>query len=478
MLLLFLTAKPQIYIRTAQGDSVKITFKVDSLHRYGGNGTITWTNTKGDYGDYKPPVVVAPKYLHEYNYSYDYSNLIFEGRQEAIVDTTFGVVCIENRNFKDEVTELHPTYTWDKAYRSVPIIDIKTSKPVVISNCVFVGAGDFIHARFPNANVTINNCVFIGLPPTIAKHPRGSVFYTAFGKNVRISNNYFEQVRGISIEESQYNDVIVTQNKVQNIDGRFSQPGTRGASRTDPYTSRAPAYFLEVRLASVRYMNIKYNEVINYPDKSAIEDFILLNKVAFNYGGYDENGNPPPEYQNITIEQNFMYGNWSYPFSEKNSTYTGAGIRITGVGSNSTTASYDNVLISGKGYRIETTGTHQMLGNKKVFSHKHPNGKPYLPVIETFYIGDPSNTGAVANNRIQNNSVDHLQKINVSDQQGSQKWDDVPINTTESYESNKEADNTTLQDEEDEYGIWRYNTVSKGINVGPVKEVMSCLEEE
>jgi hypothetical protein len=420
LLLLFLTAKPQIYIRTADGDSVKIEFKVDSLHRYGGNGTVTWTSTKGDYGDYKPPLIIAPKYLHAYNYSYDYSDLTFEGRQEAITDTTFGVVCIENRNFRDDVTTLHPTYTWDKAYRTIPIIDIKTTKPVVISNCVFVGAGDFIHARFPNANVTIVNCVFIGLQPTIEKHPRGSVLYAAFGKSVTVENNYFEQVRGISIEESQYNNVTIIQNKAKNIDGRFAHPGTRGASRTDPYTSRTAAYFLEVRLASVHYLNIKYNEVINYPDQSAIEDFILLNKVDFNYGRYEDNGEPPPEYQNINIDQNFFYGNWSYPFSEKNSTYTGAGVRITGVGSSSTTSTYDNVLISGKGFRIETTGTHQMLGNKKVFSHKHPK----------------------------------------------------------SFESNKEADNTTLQDEEDAYGVWRYSTISKGINVGPFKGVISCVEED
>lgn len=459
LLLITLSSTAQIYIRTQEGDSIKIDLVVDSLWRDGGKGTVTWGYTYGKYDSLKMPLIIAPKYLHNYNYSFDYSNLEFEGRQPAITDTTSGTLYIKNRNFKDEVTTPHPTYTWENAYKSVPIIDIKTYKKIVIENCVFVGAGDFVHARFPNSDVTIKNCVFVGLEPTIKDMPRGTVLYSASGKYVDVQNNYMEQVRGVYVEESKYNTINIRANKVKNIDGRFSNTASRASTRSNEYVVRAPAYFVKLSLVSVTTASIMYNEVINYPGQSAVQDIIYVTKLAAH--GYGD------EYPNLNIEYNFLYGNWSYPFSDRNENYQGAAIRLTGKGTSASITIYENSVISGKDIRFEVGSGHQVRNNVKMFSHLMPDGSPYVPPIYTFNIVDPFNLKTVGPMNIEANSVYHLNKILVTDRDSASSWDSVALNTTTSYRGNTEGENTTLRDEQDEYARWRYVTTEKGVNIGP-----------
>ena len=157
LLLITIGSSAQIFILNQDGDSIKIEFTMDTLYRDGGEGSVKWTFSYGKYDTLKPPLIVAPKFLHDYNYSFDYSGLEFEGRQPAITDTTTGTFYVRDRNFMDEVTEKHPNYVVEGTYMTIPIIDVKTKKKVVIENCVFVGAGDFIHARFPNADETVQD---------------------------------------------------------------------------------------------------------------------------------------------------------------------------------------------------------------------------------------------------------------------------------------------------------------------------------
>ena len=461
--LIALSSRSQIYILNQDGDSVKIEFTMDTLYRDGGEGTVKWTFSYGKYDTLKPPLIVAPKFLHDYNYSFDYSGLEFEGRQPAIIDTTTGTFYVKDRYFKDEVTEKHPNYVIKGTYMTIPIIDIKTKKKVIIENCVFVGAGDFIHARFPNADVTVRNCVFVGLPPTIKDFPRGKAVYIALGKYVDIQNNYLEQVRGFYVEESRYDRINIRANKAKNIDGRFSNQGSRGRARDNTYLLRAPAYFIKLSLVSMISAIIQYNEVINYPNESAIEDFILISKN--NADGYGD------EYPNLNVEYNFFYGNWSYPFADRNENYHGAVVRVTGAGTSAQIRVTENSAISGKDFRIEAGNNNEFRKNVKMFSHKHPDGSPYLPEIFTFNVLDPANTNSMSNSRIEENSIAQLTRIKVSDREDGQVWDNVDINTTSSYSGNREAENTTLADEQDEYSRWRYIATERGINIGPFKMI-------
>jgi hypothetical protein len=432
---------------------------MDTLYRDGGEGTVKWKFSYGKYDTLKPPLIIEPKNLHDYNYSFDYSGLEFEGRQPAIRDTSMGTFYVRDRNFMSTETIPHPEYTWKGSYKTIPIIDIKTKKKVIIENCVFVSAGDFIHARFPNADLTLRNCVFIGLPPSIKDYPRGLALYMATGKYADVQNNYLEQARGFHIEDSKYDHVTVRANKAKNIDGRFSNQGSRGQMRTNSYLLRAPAYFLKLSQVSVGTATVMYNEVINYPDESAIEDFVLITKIGAN--GYGD------EYPNINVEFNFFYGNWSYPASTKNDNYDGAVIRIAGAGTTASVSVNENVAISGKDYRVEIGYNNRVTKNVKLFSHKHPDGSDYKPVVRTFSIVDSLDVGVISGTMMEDNKILHLTKVMVSDVDSGQVWKDVPINTTISYTGNKEAINATLRDEQDEYIRWKYVATDRGVNIGP-----------
>jgi hypothetical protein len=205
---------------------------------------------------------------------------------------------------------------WESRDYGTPAVRVATAAPVVIENSTIRATG--IKIRADGADITVRHSKIYGLNPNVAGTATWWGFYADWAKNIRIVNSHFEHTGGIGVnffsgDGSSNQTIKVLRNTAKNIDGRKSN-GSGGYQST----YQVPSQFVAVwhvrgpNNAGLANVKIAYNQVINEPGKSGVEDNINI---------YQSRGTPSSP---IDIHDNYIDG--AYPATGPSGGFSGGGI--------------------------------------------------------------------------------------------------------------------------------------------------------
>ncbi|MCA8829551.1 hypothetical protein [Hymenobacter pini] len=229
------------------------------------------------------------------------------------------------RSGSDAVLVIRQGGTYTGRYHSThsgqACVQIATTEPVVLENCEFSGPGLLVDARMGGANLTIRNCRGIGELPTVDNQARGRFLELNDGVQLLAEHNYLEHTGGLLVYRWQGNGtpsqtITVRYNQARNIDGRYRNGGGAKVS------------FLQLNeVHGVENISISWNEVVNIPDQSLVEDNINLH----NSSGTARHP--------LVVQHNYIQG--AYPVPATAPKFTGSGITTDGDASSAlTTTAY------------------------------------------------------------------------------------------------------------------------------------------
>ncbi|WP_250419034.1 glycosyl hydrolase [Pontibacter deserti] len=353
------------------------------------------------------------------------------------------------------------TYTgkWESRDSEVPAVEIKTSEPVTIVNSNIRSAGYLIKSWGYSVNVTVKHTNGYGLEPTVFYHykkPRRFLTADEFA-NVVIENCYMEQTAGIAIGDkyvgnaTEKETIKIRFNKAKNIDGRI-------------YQDTELVNFVSFNFrGSVPYAEIAWNEVINEPDNSLVEDNINLSNSR------GKRSSP------ILIHNNYIQG--AYPFPSDAKDYSGGGILSDswykkGMGHPDSVATayvkiYDNQTVNLCNYNYAIAGGNniEIYNNRAVTSALLAEGRPVSTHNIGIYGYDYYKTGATYNNKVYNNTINVM--ATCADERYNENY--FPDGKVKAFNNTFLPDTIiTLQHERMEYKLWLEKLRKNGIKLGPI----------
>ncbi|GAA4432513.1 hypothetical protein GCM10023188_21100 [Pontibacter saemangeumensis] len=348
---------------------------------------------------------------------------------------------------------------WESRDSNVSAVEVTTSEPVIIENSNIRGAGRMIRsAGHGAANITVRNTNAYGLAPTPWHDYKRTRYFVAVDEftNIVVENCYIEGAAGINLGGRYLGNGTTSQtiriryNKVKNIDGRI-------------YGGVAGVCFVGLNFRNpVKNAEIAWNQVINEPGNSIVEDNINLS----NSRGTSDSP--------IRIHDNYIQG--AYPLNPKSGTYSGGGI-ITdswyhaGMGTPSDVATahvkiYNNQTVNMSNYNYSIAGGNniEIYNNRAVTSALLPDGTP----VNTHNIGltgyDYYNLGATHSNAVHNNLIG-VMGIYANELNTNSYFPDGTA--VRNYNNTHMSGRVTKQHEQDEFAMWQNKLNQNGIVVGP-----------
>lgn len=346
------------------------------------------------------------------------------------------------------------TYTgnWESKDTEIPAVEVKTSEPVTIIRSNIRGAGYLIKSWGYGANLTIKHTNGYGITPTPWKDyhkPRRFLALDVF-KNLVVEHCYLENTAGIYLgveyvgNYTTENTIKIRFNKVKNVDGRI-------------YDGKYNVQFVQFNFRrNIKYAEIAWNEVINEPENSAVEDNINI---------YNSRGTPDSP---ILIYNNFIKGGYPVPASEKK--YTGGGIMVDSPAKDTTAVSayvkiYDNQLVGLGNHCIAVaSGNHiEICNNRAIVAAQFDDGSPYSFWTSGIWANDYYKNSAFYKINIHHNT------IAVTGQTGTWRNDltEKTTSITNSFENMILPGQVTKEMEEQEYLIWQQKLELANIKLGP-----------
>jgi hypothetical protein len=336
---------------------------------------------------------------------------------------------------------------------NTPVIRINTPDPVIIENSILVGAGDIIWANNGGANLTIRNNQAYGLTPTVDNRGRGRFLAASGARNLNVTGNYLEHTTGFTIYQwsgdgSPSQTVTILRNKVKNIDGRQRNGGFTMSNFVGLNTVR-----------NVGNIEIAWNQVINEPDLSSVEDNINF----YNSGGTSSSP--------ARVHDNYVQG--AYPLPATDGTFSGTGFTTDGDGSSaSTTAAfiqaYNNQFISTCNAAMNIAAGHDIrfYNNRMVTSGMLPDGRRLNGTYAATAIFNAYQQPAsvMYNNSVDNNTIGFVKWGYSSPYQDRH---DLSSGACANCPSNTHLPNPiTVQTEQNEYVLWTQKLSQNGITLG------------
>ncbi|RSK48989.1 hypothetical protein [Hymenobacter rigui] len=244
-------------------------------------------------------------------------------------------------------------------------VRVETTEPVVLDGCELRGPGRLIDATAGGSHLTVRNCRAYGAPQTADNQAQGRFLEVNDGVSLLAENNYLEHTAGILVyrwqgDGSANQSIAVRRNQARNIDGRFRNGGGAKVS------------FLQLNdIHGLGNIDISWNEVINEPDQSMVEDNINLHNTS------GTSTSP------LRVHHNYIQG--AYPVPATAPKFTGSGITTDGDASSAqlTTAyveAFENVVVStcNAGMNI-AAGHHNRFHHNRIISSGLLAGGTHLP---------------------------------------------------------------------------------------------------
>ena len=294
---------------------------------------------------------------------------------------------------------------WQSDNPDVAAVSIRTTAPVIIENSNLRGKGNLIETAVGDVDLTVRNSRGYGLNPGVAGRVPGRFLDGQSFDNIRIENNYMEGTSGIWLlsykgQRATGDTVKILNNQVRNIDGRKSD-GVGGWLDFNTRTRISDGYeedgyefaqFVQLdKVQNVPGIEIAWNEVINEPGESRVEDNINI---------YLSSGTASSP---ILIHDNYIHGaytikpwqgntsdgTWNYDWS-----FSGGGILLgdgkpTSAGEAAAyVKAYNNQVISTTNYAIAIAAGHdnEFYSNLMISSDQLPGGRTIVGENSGTYI--------------------------------------------------------------------------------------------
>ncbi|NDK55610.1 PA14 domain-containing protein [Pontibacter fetidus] len=344
------------------------------------------------------------------------------------------------------------TYTgnWQSTDSEIPAVEVRTSEPVIITNSNIRGAGYLIKSWGAYANITVRHTNGYGIQPTPwVNYKKARHFLTVdVFRNVVVENCYLENTAGIYLgvtyngDNTTGNTIRIRYNKAKNIDGRV-------------YGGHELVQFVQLNFRKpIRNAEIAWNQVMNEPNNSVVEDNISL---------FNTQGTPDSP---IRIHNNYIQG--AYPYPANQSSYSGGGILSESTADTSSATRhidvFENQLVNLGNHSMGIAGGNHIRyhHNRAINSALYPDGTRFQMNTSGIWTRDYHSSGATYANSIDNNLV------------GITAWNwpgdrnDWTENAWASYTNNTHYEGPISQDTEaDEFTLWQQKLTAKGILLGP-----------
>jgi parallel beta-helix repeat protein len=342
---------------------------------------------------------------------------------------------------------------WQSLDPDVPAVRVDTSEPVVIEDATLRSRGALIEAG-GGTNVIVRNTSGYGMDPARAGHYPGRFLDVNSFSRVEVRNCYLEGTSGIYVggyrgDHTAGQSVMVIGNRAKNIDGRYSD----GAGE---FAARAPHAVQFFQIDSVKDLpgvEVAWNEVINEPGRSAVEDNVSV---------FASSGTPDSP---ISIHDNYIQG--AYPPDPSARNYSGGGIMLSDGGSSYVRA-VDNQVVNTTNYGIAiSSGSHNVFrGNRIVSSGRLPDGR----------VAGAQNVGAYIWNQrrdrsfTDNSGIDNSIGWAIAGTRRNDWW--VP--DAAEWAGNEHAPGpVTAASEAAELAYWKQKVATARVSVGPVAPLAS-----
>jgi hypothetical protein len=261
------------------------------------------------------------------------------------------------------------TGNWRSEDPDVPAVAVATTEPVVIDRSILEGRGNLVSTRVVGANVTVRHSKGRALHPGGSGRIPGRFLTADEPANLVVTNSELQGTSGIYVigwrrDPAAGGTVRIVGNRARNIDGRKTD-AAGGWSRTD----FALVQFVQLnKVAGVPGMEIAWNEVVNQPYASRVEDNINIHLSS---------GTPSSP---LRIHDNYIQG--GYPSRPGSDEYNGGGI-LLGDGepgpedqSSAWAHAFDNQVVGTTNHGIAIAAGHDLAiyGNRVVSSGRLPDG--------------------------------------------------------------------------------------------------------
>ena len=285
--------------------------------------------------------------------------------------------------------------------------------------------------------------------------------------NVDVENNTIQGTLGIYMRayvgNNANNDTIkILRNKFRNIDGRPTD-GNNGFQAA--YSDQHPHMVQFNGIHQVANAEVAWNEIINEPEKSLVEENINL------YESSGIPGNP------IRIHDNYVQGAYN-PQPASNPRFGGGGILIgdgvvTDPNFSGYTEAYSNQVVSTSNEGMTIVGgiNSKIYSNRIVSSGLLPDGRPIAAQNVGLYIWDINAAGKFSVPTFLNNSVyDNYiawTKVNSDGSSSNNPFWLPECGVSNTYcANNVSAGKATLDTESQEYQLWLNKLATNGVKVG------------
>ena len=296
---------------------------------------------------------------------------------------------------------------WESLVANVPVVTVNTTAPVIIEDCHLRGKSHLIRALLAGTNVTVRNCIAQAINSNVLDGENGRFIMDYMPTKLVIENNTLLGTAGIYVDGGGNSNggIIIRYNKVLNIEGRLSN-GIGG------YSAKK---FLPVQFAQLNNVRatggieIAWNEVINEPRKSRVEDNINV------YRSSGIAGSP------ILIHDNYIQG--AYPNEPLVDSYSGGGIIADGDVTTLAEATgyvriYDNQVVNTSNYGIAIASGHHVLvwSNHVISTGNLSDGKRIASANVGLYVSvnPKSPTEIISSNSVAKNTVGWLNAKGIS----------------------------------------------------------------
>ncbi|HEX2972892.1 MAG TPA: NPCBM/NEW2 domain-containing protein [Tepidisphaeraceae bacterium] len=339
---------------------------------------------------------------------------------------------------------------WQSLNPNVPAVRIATSEPVIIQNSNIRSRSDLIETSGYDANITVRNTSGYGLNPNVRGQYPGRFLNVSGFVNVNVQNNYMEGTSGIYLDSYNGNNtakqtVRVIGNQAKNIDGRYSDGN--GGFLTGPDDNYYVQFFQINGVKSLVGAEVAWNQVINEPYKSRVEDNISIHNTS---------GTAASPF---LIHDNYIQG--GYPADAAgDSSYTGGGIMLSDNGSANVRA-YNNQVISTSNYGIAISSgrNNQFYNNRIVSSGYLSDGSRIASQNVGAYIWNQNGESTFSGNSGYNNVVGWAQ--------GSGRNDAWTPDAAKWTGNTSMSGSITRATEAAEWTLWQNKLASSKVTIGP-----------
>ena len=360
---------------------------------------------------------------------------------------------------------------WQSTDAKTPAVTVATTAPVIIENAHIRSLGGLIKTTVAGSNLTVRNSLGVAVNAAVKGQPNGVFLEVTSPTRLDVENNYIENAQGGVIVHGYAGNrdggqtILIRGNRARNMNGLLSDGN--GGYLPGEGANRSQARFIQFdSVQSVPGIDVGWNEVINYPGQSLVDDNIDL---------YRSGGTPN---QPLEIHDTYIQG--AYPYKAAQDAYTGGGIKTDAkAGDNAQevpafNSIHDNQVVGTVNYGIQFAAGHDNVAanNRVISSGLLADGTKIAAQQVGMANGDVSGAGvangSMYNNTMRDNLIGWTCWQSSCAQEGYRKDQFFPAAPAD-YSTNSvvAARQITLDMENNEYQVWLNKMASAGIAVGP-----------